>query len=116
MKWDPLNFTCWKHKWGFHNRGVTWDTPMARWAGSEEDWIQKWRMHPPKQTEAVPALVRAVPLSQLQIKMTDGGIPLRKERELDPLLRTVEGIGLVIRGDSKMVVGWINGKAKQKVS
>ena len=33
MKWDPLNITCWKHKWGFHNRGVTWDTPMARWAG-----------------------------------------------------------------------------------
>ena len=27
MKWDPLNFTCWKHKWRFHNRGVTWDWP-----------------------------------------------------------------------------------------
>ena len=58
-------------------------------------------------------------LSPLQIKMTDGVIPLRKERELDPLLleppRTVEGIELVIRGDSKTVVDWINGKAKQKV-
>ena len=52
--------------------------------------------------------------------MTEGGIPLRKERELDPLVmeppRTVEGIELVIRGDSKTVVDWINGKAKQKVS
>ena len=30
--------------------------------------------------------------------------------------RTVEGIELVIRRDSKTVVDWINGKAKQKVS
>ena len=30
--------------------------------------------------------------------------------------RTVEGIELVLRGDSKTVVDWINGKAKQKVS
>ena len=30
--------------------------------------------------------------------------------------RTVEGIELVIRGDSKTVVDWIIGKAKQKVS
>ena len=67
MKWDPLNISCWKHKWGFHNRGVTWDTPMARWTGSEADWIQKWRKSRPKKAEVVP-----------------GGIPLRKERELDP--------------------------------
>ena len=65
-------------------------------------------MHPPKKTEAVPALVRAIHLSPLQIKMTDGGIPLTKERELDPLLlvppRTVGGIELAIRRDSKTVV------------
>ena len=30
MKWDPLNITCWKHEWGFHNRGVTWDTPIGQ--------------------------------------------------------------------------------------
>ena len=120
MKWDPLNITCWKHKWGFHNRGVAWDTPLARRAGSGEDWIQKWRMNPPKKTEAVPALVRAIRLSPLHIKKTEGGIPHRKGRELDPLVteppRTVDGIELVIRGDSKTVVDLINGKAKQKVS
>ena len=27
MKWDPLNITCWKHKWRFHNRGVTCQWP-----------------------------------------------------------------------------------------
>ena len=97
----------------FHNRGVTWDTPMAGWAGSGEDWIQKWRMNPPKKTDAIPTLVLAIPLSPIQIKKIDGGIPLRRERDLDPLVmepsRTVEGIELVIPGDSKTVVDWING-------
>ena len=107
----PLNFTCWKHKWGFHNRGVIW--------GSGEGWIQKWRMHPPKKTVAVPALVRAIHVSPLQIKITDGGIRLRKERELDPLLLvlriTVTGIELVIRGDSKTIVDCINGKRAEGI-
>ena len=26
---------------GFHNDGVMWDALMARWAGAEDDWIQK---------------------------------------------------------------------------
>ena len=84
MKWGPLNITCWKHKWSFHNRGVTWDTPMARWTGSEADWIQKWRKSRSKKAEVVPALIWAFHLSPLQIKRIDGGISLRKERELDP--------------------------------
>ena len=120
MKLDPLNVTCWKHKWCFHDRGVTWDTPMARWAGSGEDWIHKWRTSPPKKAEVIPTLVLAIHLSTLQVKKADGGIPRRKERDLDPLMikppRTVEGLELVIRGDSKTVVDWINGEAKQKVS
>ena len=53
-------------------------------------------------------------------KKADGGIALRKERDLDPLMikppRTVEGIELAIRGASKTVVDWINGKAKEKAS
>ena len=40
MKKDPANVTRWKHKFGFHNRGVQWDTPMPRWAGEGKDWIQ----------------------------------------------------------------------------
>ena len=38
MSDDPTNVTCRKQKWGFHNRGVTWETPMARWAGPNNDW------------------------------------------------------------------------------
>ena len=33
MAWDPNNVHSWKHEVGFHNRGVQWDTPVARWAG-----------------------------------------------------------------------------------
>ena len=33
MKKDPANVTRWKHKFGFHSRGVQWDTPMSKWAG-----------------------------------------------------------------------------------
>ena len=40
MKTDPANATRWKHKFGFHNRGVQWDTPMSKWAGEGKDWIQ----------------------------------------------------------------------------
>ena len=33
-------FKDWKHKVGFQNRGVQWDTPMARWAGEGKDWTE----------------------------------------------------------------------------
>ena len=74
MKWDPLNFICWKHKWGFYSRGVTWDTPMARWAGSGEDWMQKLRTGPPKKAEVIPTLVLAIHCicPPLHIKKADG--------------------------------------------
>ena len=26
---------------GFHDRGVAWDTPMAKRAGEGKDWVQK---------------------------------------------------------------------------
>ena len=40
MAWDPKNVRWWKHEVGFHNRGVQWDTPMARGAGEGNDWIK----------------------------------------------------------------------------
>ena len=40
MAWDPNNVRWWKHKVGFHNGGVQWDTPMARWAGEGNDWFK----------------------------------------------------------------------------
>ena len=83
MKWDPLNITCWKHKWVFHNRGVTWDTPLIKGAGTGEDWIQKWRMNPLKKTEAVPTQVLAIHLSPLMMKKIECGI-LQERKNLIP--------------------------------
>ena len=100
----------------FFYRAVTWDTPMARWAGSGKIGYRSGE----RVLQMIPTLVLAIHLSPLQVKKADGGIPLRKERKQYPLLRkpprTVEGIELVIRGDNKTVVDWINGEAKQKVS
>ena len=28
MAWDPTDVIRWKHKVGFHNRGIQWDTPI----------------------------------------------------------------------------------------
>ena len=47
MKTDPMNVTRWKHKFGFHNRGVMRDIPMATWAREENDSKQNWVRHPP---------------------------------------------------------------------
>ena len=40
MAWEPYNVQRWKRTVGLHNRGAQWDTPMARWAGEERDWIK----------------------------------------------------------------------------
>ena len=47
MAKDSGNETRWKHKFGFHNRGVQWDTPMSKWAGERKDWIQLKAQGPP---------------------------------------------------------------------
>ena len=36
-----MNVSPWKHKWCFHNRGVVWDTPVAKWAGEGREWVQE---------------------------------------------------------------------------
>ena len=51
MRVDPMNASRWKHTWGFHNKGVGWDTPMARWAGVGEDWVQEVTTHLPNEDD-----------------------------------------------------------------
>ena len=36
------------YKVGFHNRGVQWDTPMARWAGEGNGWIKLMAQRKPR--------------------------------------------------------------------
>ena len=51
MKCDPMSVSKWKHRWGFHNRGVVWDAPMATWAGEGKKWVTK---HVLKKTAGTP--------------------------------------------------------------
>ena len=46
-----------EHKWRFHNRGVIWNTPMARWAGSEGDWMQKFVRVPHQKEDVIVSLM-----------------------------------------------------------
>ena len=62
-------------------------------------------------------LLKRINLTSVLTKK-DGGIPLKKARDVDPLILdppgNTEGIQLVLRGDSETIVDWIDGKAEQK--
>ena len=58
MARDPTNSTKWKHMWRFHNRGVVWYTPFAKWCGSGEEWHKKM------QREKTPRIERSTETSR----------------------------------------------------
>ena len=37
MRLHPVNETCWKHTWGWHNQGCVWDKIATAWA--DEEWM-----------------------------------------------------------------------------
>ena len=51
MNMDPASVTRWKPTFGFHNRGAHFDTPMSKWAGEGEDWIQLLAQGPLRKEE-----------------------------------------------------------------
>ena len=93
MKWDRPNIICWSTS-GDSTTEVLFGTHF--WPDGQ-DWekigYRKWRASRPKKAEVIPTLVLAIHLSPLQDKNTDGGILLRKDKELDPLLMEVPRIG-----------------------
>ena len=56
---ERLNVTRWRHKWGFHTRGVMWDTPLAKWAGNGDDRFQKINNAPPAKKRVVQSCTRS---------------------------------------------------------
>ena len=117
MKKDPTNVTRWKHKSGFQKRVVQWDAPMLIWAEEEKDWIQLVVRRPLRKEDAMISLLKMM-RQQTEEKQKGGGIRRKKPRDLSPLVletltddRTTK---LEMRGDSKMVVEWVNGHAKLK--
>ena len=72
-------------------------------------------MGSPKKIDVIYLLLKRINLTPLMTKK-DGGIPLKKTRDVEPLIidppGNTEGMQLVIRSDSKTVVDWMNVKAK----
>ena len=60
MEWDTYNVQRWKHRVGFHNRGVQWDTPTARWAGGGKDWIELMTQTQPRKEDVIRNLLESM--------------------------------------------------------
>ena len=71
MATDPTNVTRWRHLFGFHNRGTQWDTPMAKLAGEENDWVQLMARGPPRKEDVTISLLAS--MRQATKKRTEKG-------------------------------------------
>ena len=60
VAWDPYNVQRWKHKFGLWNRGVQWDTLMARWTGEGNDWIKLMAQRKPRKEDATRSLLESM--------------------------------------------------------
>ena len=80
-------------------------------------WLQKMIRHPPRKEDVIVALTKMMRQPTAHSEKKPGGIPSKEPKHLDPMLSepptNSEGIGLEIIGDSKTVVDWISGNAKQ---
>ena len=118
MKKDLANVTRWKHKFGFHNRGVQWDTPMSRWAGEGTDWVQLMTQGPPRKEDVMISLLKMMRQPTEKKPQKGGGAPKKKPRDLEPVILEMPAeekkLMLQIRGDSKTIVDWVFGHAKLK--
>ena len=118
MAWDPYNGQRWKHKVGFHNRGVQWGTPMARWAGEGNDWIKLMAHRKARKEDVIRSLLESMKQAVERNTEPNGIRPIKKPRDLPPLEIERPEAGqrrtLEIKSDCKSIVDWINGPAKMK--
>ena len=80
MTWDPYNVQRWKHKVGFHNRGVQWDTPMARWAGEGKDWIQLMTQTQPRKEDVIRNLLESMKQPVDKKMESKGSVPTKETK------------------------------------
>ena len=114
----PYNVQRWKHKIEFHNRGVQWDTPMARWAGEENDWIKLLAQRKPRKEDVIRSLLESMKQAVEKKAQPNGTRRIKKPKDLPPLVLDIPEAGqrptLEIKGDCTTIVDWINGHAKLK--
>ena len=110
--------TRWKHKFGFHNKGLQWDTLMSRWTGEGNDWIQLVAQGPPRKEDVTVSLLKMMRQSTEKKKQKGGDAQREKPRDLEPLLLEMPAenkkLMLEVRRDSGTIVDWVNGHAKPK--
>ena len=115
MVTDPTDVTRWKQKLGFHNRGTQWDTPMSKWAGEGDDWIQLMAQGPHRMEDVTSTRDDETSGGKIE---KGGGAMTKKPRDLElPVLEMPaedKKLMLEIRSDSKTIVDWVNGLAKLK--
>ena len=113
MAWDPTNVTRWKRKVGFHNRGIQWDTPMARWAGEGNDWIKLMAQRQPREEDVIHFLFASMRQAVEKKTKPNETRRAKKPTELPPLKLEIPEEGktltLQIKGDCKTIVDWVNG-------
>ena len=82
MAWDPTYVTRWKHKVGFNNREIQWDTPMARWAGERNDWIKLMAQQQLRKKDVIHSLLTSLRQTvEKKIKANETR-PAKKTKEL----------------------------------
>ena len=113
MTTDPTNVTRRKHKLELHNRRIQWDTPIAKWAGEANDWIQVVTRGPLRKEDVTVRLHATMRHVAGHRKDKKSGLPTKKPRDPDPLILEEPAenkkIILEMRGDSKTIVDWVFG-------
>ena len=67
-------------KLGFHNRGVQWDSPMARWAGEGNDWIELLMQTRPQKEDVIRNLLESIKQPVGIRKASKGLVPTKKPK------------------------------------
>ena len=113
MAWDPFYVQRRKHKVGFHNRGVQWDTPMARWAGEGNDWVKLLAQRQPRKEDVIRSLLESMKQAVEKKAESNGTRPTKKRIDLPSLELDFPEAGprptLEMTGDCNTIVDWING-------
>ena len=58
---------------------------MSRWAGAEDDWVQKMIRDPPEKEDVI-VVLKMVRQLTAHLERKPGGIPSKEWRDLDPLV------------------------------
>ena len=78
MAWDPCNVQRWKHRIGFHNRGVQWDTPMSRRAVEGNDCLKLTAQLKPRKEDVIRSLLESIERAVEKKTEPNGTRPTKK--------------------------------------